>query len=197
MQSFTELVHKPVLVDLTIEEGQRLKVIYGSHLGFHAIDLDTSQVFDLYIPSHVSIWQYIQFYSAVSVSCRYFGLSILCHVWFRLCVLNYIPTSILSIFHIPTSLPVLAFLIWYAYKWLHFTSNGVLWMQKLRSLLLRIQSSKVLPLKTSSFRNSSFPVHSPSFFSQGSPRDFLALWLIQVSLLAHQSNIGHPPHCHW
>ncbi|XP_070213213.1 mitogen-activated protein kinase kinase kinase kinase 4-like isoform X2 [Littorina saxatilis] len=51
-KSFTELVHKPVLVDLTIEEGQRLKVVYGSHLGFHAIDLDTSQVFDLYIPSH-------------------------------------------------------------------------------------------------------------------------------------------------
>ena len=57
MQSFTELVHKPVLVDLTIEEGQRLKVVYGSHLGFHAIDLDTSQVFDLYIPSHVSTRQ--------------------------------------------------------------------------------------------------------------------------------------------
>ncbi|KAK7482863.1 hypothetical protein BaRGS_00025896, partial [Batillaria attramentaria] len=51
-KSFTELVHKPVLVDLTIEEGQRLKVVYGSHIGFHAIDLDTSQVFDLYIPSH-------------------------------------------------------------------------------------------------------------------------------------------------
>ncbi|XP_076435279.1 mitogen-activated protein kinase kinase kinase kinase 4-like isoform X2 [Babylonia areolata] len=51
-KSFTELIHKPVLVDLTIEEGQRLKVVYGSHLGFHAIDLDTSQVFDLYIPSH-------------------------------------------------------------------------------------------------------------------------------------------------
>ncbi|PVD18344.1 hypothetical protein C0Q70_20893 [Pomacea canaliculata] len=51
-KSFTELVHKPVLVDLTIEEGQRLKVIYGSNMGFHAIDLDTSQVFDLYIPSH-------------------------------------------------------------------------------------------------------------------------------------------------
>lgn len=51
-KSFTELLHKPVLVDLTIEEGQRLKVIYGSQIGFHAIDLDTSQVFDLYIPTH-------------------------------------------------------------------------------------------------------------------------------------------------
>ncbi|GFN96166.1 traf2 and nck-interacting protein kinase [Plakobranchus ocellatus] len=51
-KSFTELKHKPQLVDLTVEEGQRLKVIYGSSMGFHAIDLDTSSVFDLYIPSH-------------------------------------------------------------------------------------------------------------------------------------------------
>jgi len=41
------------MVDLTVEEGQRLKVIYGSSRGFHAIDLDTSSVFDIYIPSHV------------------------------------------------------------------------------------------------------------------------------------------------
>lgn len=53
-QSFGDLKYKPLLVDLTVEEGQRLKVIYGSHSGFHAIDLDTSQVFDLYIPSNVS-----------------------------------------------------------------------------------------------------------------------------------------------
>lgn len=53
-QSFSDLKHKPQLVDLTVEEGQRLKVIYGSNIGFHAIDLDTSSVFDLYIPSHVS-----------------------------------------------------------------------------------------------------------------------------------------------
>ncbi|GFR79304.1 TRAF2 and NCK-interacting protein kinase [Elysia marginata] len=50
--SFPELKHKPQLVDLTVEEGQRLKVIYGSSMGFHAIDLDSSSVFDLYIPSH-------------------------------------------------------------------------------------------------------------------------------------------------
>lgn len=51
-KSFNGLMEKPLLVDLTIEEGQRLKVIYGSNHGFHAIDLDTSQVFDIYIPSH-------------------------------------------------------------------------------------------------------------------------------------------------
>uniref|UniRef100_A0A673UC55 non-specific serine/threonine protein kinase n=1 Tax=Suricata suricatta TaxID=37032 RepID=A0A673UC55_SURSU len=33
-KSFGELVHKPLLVDLTVEEGQRLKVIYGSCLDF-------------------------------------------------------------------------------------------------------------------------------------------------------------------
>ena len=54
LQSFNELAEKPLLVDLTIEEGQRLKVIYGSSKGFHAIDLDTSNVFEIYIPSHVS-----------------------------------------------------------------------------------------------------------------------------------------------
>lgn len=53
VQSFSGLMEKPLLVDLTIEEGQRLKVIYGSNHGFHAIDLDTSQVFDIYIPAHV------------------------------------------------------------------------------------------------------------------------------------------------
>ncbi|CAL1541662.1 unnamed protein product [Lymnaea stagnalis] len=51
-KTFPDLKHKPQLVDLTVEEGQRLKVIYGSNMGFHAIDLDTSTLFDLYIPSH-------------------------------------------------------------------------------------------------------------------------------------------------
>ena len=41
-----------------MEDGQRLKVIYGSDHGFHAIDLDTSQVFDIYIPSQVSRHDY-------------------------------------------------------------------------------------------------------------------------------------------
>lgn len=45
---------RPLLVDLTIEEGTRLKVIYGSADGFHAVDLDTASVYDIYIPKHVS-----------------------------------------------------------------------------------------------------------------------------------------------
>lgn len=52
-QSFGELVHKPLLVDLTVEEGQRLKVIYGSCAGFHAVDVDSGSVYDIYLPTHV------------------------------------------------------------------------------------------------------------------------------------------------
>uniref|UniRef100_A0A5K3F0E1 non-specific serine/threonine protein kinase n=2 Tax=Mesocestoides corti TaxID=53468 RepID=A0A5K3F0E1_MESCO len=46
---FSSLHFRPLLVDLTVEENQRLKVIYGSEAGFHAIDLDTNTVFDLYL----------------------------------------------------------------------------------------------------------------------------------------------------
>ena len=56
LQSFVGLADKPLMVDLTVEEGQRLKAIYGSSRGFHGIDLDTSNVFDIYIPSHVSFF---------------------------------------------------------------------------------------------------------------------------------------------
>jgi hypothetical protein len=63
LQSFSNLPEQPLLVDLTVEEGQRLKVIYGSSRGFHAIDLDTSQVFDIYIPSHVSAGVLFDFFS--------------------------------------------------------------------------------------------------------------------------------------
>ncbi|XP_062235122.1 TRAF2 and NCK interacting kinase b isoform X5 [Platichthys flesus] len=52
-KSFTELQHRPLLVDLTVEEGQRLKVIYGSTVGFHVIDVDTGSPYDIYIPSHI------------------------------------------------------------------------------------------------------------------------------------------------
>ncbi|XP_052398248.1 TRAF2 and NCK-interacting protein kinase isoform X10 [Carassius gibelio] len=52
-KSFTDLQHKPLLVDLTVEEGQRLKVIYGSSVGFHVIDVDTGNPYDIYIPSHI------------------------------------------------------------------------------------------------------------------------------------------------
>lgn len=54
LQSFTSLHHKPLSVDLTVENGQRLKVIYGSLVGFHAIDVDSGSVYDLYLPTHVS-----------------------------------------------------------------------------------------------------------------------------------------------
>ncbi|XP_049712248.1 mitogen-activated protein kinase kinase kinase kinase 4 isoform X25 [Elephas maximus indicus] len=52
-KSFGELLHKPLLVDLTVEEGQRLKVIYGSCAGFHAVDVDSGSVYDIYLPTHV------------------------------------------------------------------------------------------------------------------------------------------------
>ncbi|XP_078796980.1 TRAF2 and NCK interacting kinase a isoform X6 [Oryzias latipes] len=53
-KSFTELQHRPLLVDLTVEEGQRLKVIYGSTVGFHVVDVDSGNPYDIYIPSHCS-----------------------------------------------------------------------------------------------------------------------------------------------
>ncbi|KAM4718847.1 TRAF2 and NCK interacting kinase b isoform 3-T3 [Anableps anableps] len=52
-KSFTDLQHRPLLVDLTVEEGQRLKVIYGSTVGFHVIDVDSGNPYDIYIPSHI------------------------------------------------------------------------------------------------------------------------------------------------
>ncbi|UYV71345.1 hypothetical protein LAZ67_8002707, partial [Cordylochernes scorpioides] len=51
-KSFGDLAHKPQLVDMTVEEGARLKVVYGSSEGFHAVDLDTGSVYDIYIPAH-------------------------------------------------------------------------------------------------------------------------------------------------
>ncbi|CAH8484132.1 unnamed protein product [Schistosoma bovis] len=51
---FSELKHRPLLVDLTVEENTRLKVVYGSSDGFHAIDLDSNIVFDLYMPSLIN-----------------------------------------------------------------------------------------------------------------------------------------------
>ncbi|XP_068607624.1 TRAF2 and NCK-interacting protein kinase-like isoform X3 [Brachionichthys hirsutus] len=59
-KSFTELQHRPQLVDLTVEEGQRLKVIYGSSMGFHVIDVDSGNPYDIYVPSHVSFILKIQ-----------------------------------------------------------------------------------------------------------------------------------------
>ncbi|XP_064213002.1 serine/threonine-protein kinase mig-15 isoform X8 [Tribolium castaneum] len=51
-KSFCELTYRPLLVDLTVEEGTRLKVIYGSADGFHAVDLDSASVYDIYLPKH-------------------------------------------------------------------------------------------------------------------------------------------------
>ncbi|XP_044752781.1 TRAF2 and NCK-interacting protein kinase isoform X8 [Coccinella septempunctata] len=53
-KSFCELTYRPLLVDLTVEEGTRLKVIYGSAEGFHAVDLDSASVYDIYLPKLVS-----------------------------------------------------------------------------------------------------------------------------------------------
>ncbi|XP_077465473.1 mitogen-activated protein kinase kinase kinase kinase 4-like isoform X2 [Stigmatopora argus] len=52
-KSFRSLSQKPLFVDLTVEEGQRLKVIYGSLSGFHAIDVDSGTPYDLYLPTHI------------------------------------------------------------------------------------------------------------------------------------------------
>uniref|UniRef100_A0A3B3VEE8 non-specific serine/threonine protein kinase n=1 Tax=Poecilia latipinna TaxID=48699 RepID=A0A3B3VEE8_9TELE len=64
-KSFGDLVHKPLLVDLTVEEGQRLKVIYGSCSGFHAVDVDSGAVYDIYLPTHVSIQTNIQCHAII------------------------------------------------------------------------------------------------------------------------------------
>ncbi|XP_056455825.1 misshapen-like kinase 1 isoform X2 [Gadus chalcogrammus] len=52
-KSFCPLPQRPLSVDLTVEEGQRLKVIYGSLSGFHAIDVDSGTPYDLYLPTHI------------------------------------------------------------------------------------------------------------------------------------------------
>lgn len=49
-KSFGSLSHLPLVVDLTVEENARLKVLYGSHEGFHAIDLDSAAIYDIYTP---------------------------------------------------------------------------------------------------------------------------------------------------
>jgi TRAF2 and NCK interacting kinase len=50
-----------LLVDLTVEEQTRLKVIYGSADGFHAVDLDSATVYDIYLPKHVRFFESIDF----------------------------------------------------------------------------------------------------------------------------------------
>nr|XP_042911657.1 serine/threonine-protein kinase mig-15-like [Parasteatoda tepidariorum] len=51
-KSFADLAHRPALIDMAIEEGVWLKVVCGSTEGFHAVDLDSGAVYDIYIPAH-------------------------------------------------------------------------------------------------------------------------------------------------
>ncbi|ESO12472.1 hypothetical protein HELRODRAFT_187888 [Helobdella robusta] len=51
---FTNIPDRPIMVDLIVEDGQKIKILYASSRGFHGIDLDTSAVFDLYIPAHLN-----------------------------------------------------------------------------------------------------------------------------------------------
>lgn len=67
-KTFGELTHRPLLVDLTVEEGTRLKVIYGSADGFHAVDLDSASVYDIYLPKHVSCTELQQLLFAVKLT---------------------------------------------------------------------------------------------------------------------------------
>jgi len=50
-KSFPDLRHKPLLVDMIAETGSKTKVLYASIAGFHAIDMETGVVLDLYVPS--------------------------------------------------------------------------------------------------------------------------------------------------
>ena len=52
--SYTGLKEKPLIANLTVEEGTRLKVLYGSEKGFHAIDCDLGNTYDLYLPNFVT-----------------------------------------------------------------------------------------------------------------------------------------------
>lgn len=54
-QTIPSLTHKPLLVDMAVQESSMLKVVYGSSLGFHCVDLDTFNVTDIYMPQSVSV----------------------------------------------------------------------------------------------------------------------------------------------
>lgn len=81
-KSFADLQHKPLLVDLTVEEGQRLKVIFGSHTGFHVIDVDSGNSYDIYIPSHVSLRNLLSLGLCITV-CMYRDLVLPIFIWNR------------------------------------------------------------------------------------------------------------------
>ena len=67
-KSFHNLNKRPMIVHMTVEEGSRIKVrliwmffnlnirfqiLYGTEIGFHAIDTETETRYDLYIPKFV------------------------------------------------------------------------------------------------------------------------------------------------
>lgn len=53
-KSFPYLPQKPLMLNVTIEaENSRLKVCYSSEIGFHAVDLDSASVNDLFIPNQL------------------------------------------------------------------------------------------------------------------------------------------------
>ncbi|VDO54007.1 unnamed protein product [Onchocerca flexuosa] len=52
-KAFSQLAHLPLIVDLTVEKNSRLKVLYGSREGFHAIDLDSGSIDDIYTPANI------------------------------------------------------------------------------------------------------------------------------------------------
>uniref|UniRef100_A0A1I8I9Z5 non-specific serine/threonine protein kinase n=1 Tax=Macrostomum lignano TaxID=282301 RepID=A0A1I8I9Z5_9PLAT len=52
-KSFTGLPYTPITVDLTFENDTKMKVLYGSNCGFHAIDLDSNAYLDVFVPSSV------------------------------------------------------------------------------------------------------------------------------------------------
>lgn len=54
-KTIPSLTHRPLLVDMAVQESSMLKVVYGSSLGFHCVDLDTFNVTDIYMPQRSSI----------------------------------------------------------------------------------------------------------------------------------------------
>ncbi|XP_019864172.1 PREDICTED: misshapen-like kinase 1 [Amphimedon queenslandica] len=50
-KSFPDLPNKPILVDMVHMPGGKSKVVYASTSGFHAVDMDTGVVQNIYIPA--------------------------------------------------------------------------------------------------------------------------------------------------
>ena len=50
-KSFTDLVNKPLLVDMVSDSHGKSKVIFASTSGFHSIDVESAVVQNIYIPA--------------------------------------------------------------------------------------------------------------------------------------------------